>query len=154
MHYGFNAPNVYGFNSEQGYGYGTGLFESTNCYPTLVQLTDGGYGYDEAQATPGSITPDTTSDGTNIYSASIYSDGSFIMSFGVAGITQLTNTLLIIKDFSNDHVELTWNSTNLRYEGTNLSLATTVIAQLGTKVCFADIAIPDLLIDLDFEGLS
>lgn len=133
---------------------GIGGISYTNCYPSLTQLTDGGYGLDAAQVISGLLLPDTTADGTLIYSASFYSNGDFIMSFGALGNEQLTNVLQIIKEFNEGHIELFWNATNNRYEGTNLTLATELILLLGTEVCFADIAIPDLLIDIDFFELE
>ena len=144
------------------FGFGGGEeFTLTNCYPSLTQLTDGGYGYDLAQVITGALTPDTTANGIPIYSASFYDNGDFFMSFGVAGTTQLfadieeTNEIkLIIKSFGTEHVELHWNTTNLRYEGINTTLATATALRVGTKVCFGDIVIPDKLIDIDFGILE
>ncbi len=145
-----------------GFGFGGGeAFTLTNCYPSLTQLTDGGYGYDLAQVITGALNPDTTANGIPIYSASFYDNGDFFMSFGVAGTTQLfadveeTNEIkLIIKSFGSKNVELYWSTTNLRYEGINIELATATALRIGTKVCFGDIAIPDKLIDIDFAELE
>ena len=115
----------------------------TNCYNPLVQLTDGGYGYDESQVITGSITPTSASDGTHIYKSSFYTaDGSFIFAYGVAGNEQLTNNTLIIYSYDDvDHVELTWDSTELYYIGYNTELANLMALEVGNNVCFSGIPI-------------
>ena len=149
--YGF-SHNQYGFFSSSEYGFSQAQLIPTNCYPSLANSgTVWGY----IDITLGAIDPDTTADGTLIYQATFdTSDGAFIMSFGVAGNEQITNTLLIIKSFEEGHVELAWNATNSRYEGTNTTLAAELALLTGTKVCFEDVAIPDMLINIDFAGLE
>ncbi len=151
LRYGF-IHNQYGFFADSDHGFSLVDLVPTNCYPSLINSgTVWGY----IDITLGALDPDTTADGTYIYQATFdTSDGAFIMSFGVAGNEQITNCLLIIKEFESDHVELYWNATNSRYEGTNITLATDLALLTGTEVCFADIAIPDLLIDINFFELE
>jgi hypothetical protein len=135
-----------------GYSFGSGA-GSTNCYMSLTNYTGTTWGH--LDTTNEDLVPDVTADGTYIYEASFdTSDGSFIMSFGVAGNEQLDNCLLIIKEFDTDHVELHWNATTTQYEGTNQALATELALSVGQQVCFRDVAIPDLLIDIDFSTLE
>ena len=133
----------------------------TNCWTPLIQLTDGGYGKDSAQTPTGVLVPEYTSGGTLIYSSRFYATGVFIHSFGDAGITQLfqdeAQTLpvnLLIFEYGKYHIELIWNETNTRYEGTNPEAATAILENLGNNVCYSAIAIPGVLVWYDFATLE
>lgn len=151
LEYGFKH-NQFGYGADSPFGFGFKDILPTNCYPSL---TNSGTVWGYIDTTLGALDPDTTSDGTHIYQTTFdTSNGLFVMSFGAAGNEQLTNVLLIVKEFKGGHVELYWNATNSRYEGTNSALATDLALLTGTEVCFADIAIPDLLINIDYGGLQ
>ena len=126
----------------------------TNCYSALAN-SGTVYGFIEGVLGVGTLFPTITSDGTYIYQSSFdTADGSFIMAFGVAGDEQLVNTLQIIKAFDAGQVELFWDATNEYYYGENQTLATAVALEVGNRVCYSDIAIPDLLVDISFEQLE
>ena len=140
---------------------GIGGLLPTNCFNPLIQLTDGGYGYDTAQTPSGTIEPTYTTDGTFIYSVRFYSTGEFIYQFGIAGDQQLFQdeaetlpvTLIIIKG-KRENVEISWNETNLRYEGFNVDMATNAIELVGEEVCFAVVVIPRIIVWYDLATLE
>ena len=139
-------------------GFGSGGSSTpTNCWNPLEVLTDGGYGYDSAQASSGNLDPSVTSDGQVIYSFRLYSTGEWILQLGVAGDEQSPNSVEGVIQFGisgTDNILLVWNESNLRYEGTDLGTATAVIAELGNKVCFAASIVPELLVHYDFKTLE
>ena len=140
---------------------GSGEIIPTNCFNPLIQLTDGGYGYDTAQTPSGTIEPTYTADGTFIYSVRFYATGEFIYQFGIAGDQQLFQdeaetlpvTLIIIKG-KRENVEISWNETNLRYEGFNLEMATNAIESLGEEVCFTVVVVPRIIVWYDLAILE
>ena len=129
----------------------------TNCWSPLEVLTDGGYGYDSAQAAPGNMNPSVTSDGQVIYSYRFYSTGEWYLELGVAGDEQSPNSVEGVMQFgihNTENVLMVWNETNLRYEGDDLGTATAVIAELGNEVCFTASIVPELLLWINFETLE
>ena len=142
------------------YGYG-GFFAGfgsasgpTNCWTTLIQLPDGGYGHDDGQIEPnGELIPQHTSDGILIYSMRFYSTGEFYMEFGDAGEKHIENADNTIVEFfvaSSESVLLAWNETNLRYEGFDVNTASAIKAHLGEEVCMRALAVPIVLIHYDY----
>ncbi len=156
----FNIFDVFNiFEISSGMFNGDKIF--TNCWTPLEKLPDNSYGMDKGQSPSGVMIPSQTADGTEIYSFRLYSDGRFYVEIGDTGSDQLfadeakTNPIvMIIYQYKNDNVEMFWNETNLRYEGTDQTLATTTIADTGSVVCFAALAVPTLLIHYTYEEME
>ncbi len=138
-------------------GFGGGSFHVTNCWEPLETLTDGGYGFDRAQASPGNLTPDITSDGISIYANKFYDNGDFIIQFGDLGDLQIDNVVEVALGIDTlpdpSFVILTWDETNLQYSGTNTSAPAKVLEYLGVKLCLSALALPRTLIHYDFKDL-
>jgi len=137
---------------------GAGGLSYTNCLTPLIQLSDGGYGFDTAQTPTGTIDPTHTSDLQLVYSFRFYTDsGDWIMQLGDAGNEPSNNSTSGILQFSienTDNVLLVWNETNLRYEGNDTTTAEAVALHVGNEVCFAGLMIPKILIWYDFATLE
>ncbi len=129
----------------------------TNCWQPLIQLPDGGYGYDFGQDPSGVLVPASTSSGQKIYSFRFYSTGEFIMEFGDAGDEPIPNATQSIITFDLENVNnvlIQWNEINLRYEGNDISVATQLNDHIDEVICLGAIAVPKLLIYYDFATLD
>jgi len=130
----------------------------TNCLTPLIQLLDGGYGKDDAQAEDnGTLVPEHTSDGQLIYTFSIYDTGEWILRLGVAGDEQSPNSEQGVLQFNIDNVDnvlLIWNEANKRYEGDDVNSANALIAQLGVDVCFRATVVPLLMVHYDYSTVE
>ncbi len=148
MKFGFN----FGF-----LGNGNGI-AFTNCIIKLTQLPDGWWGFDLGQDPTGTLTPDKTSSGIQVYSFKFNDvSGDWIVQFGVAGDENLPNSTQGVLQFSiseTDNVLLVWNEANLRYEGNDIDTAKAVVVEVGNDVCFRIVFVPELFIFYDFSELE
>ena len=144
MSYRFGYPSRYGFGGAAGAA-------SNFC---VVQGTDLTW-YGAEGATYGFIDPVYTPLGQVIYSFKWKADGSFVMSFGVAGNEQVPDTDLILVEDGADKLSLVWNSTTLIYEGSNVTFATRLISEyvLDEVVCMYVQIVPNQFIGYDFSVL-
>ena len=130
----------------------------TNCWTPLIQLADGGYGHDDAQAEDnGTLIPNTTSDGVLIYSFRFYDNGNWFLQFGADGKQQIPNASEGVLRFSlknNEHILLAWNDVTLAYEGFDIDTATELKTMVGEEVCVVAAFVPTLLIYYNFAELE
>ncbi len=138
-------------------GSGSGSFPITNCWDPLETLTDGGYGFDRAQAAPGNLNPDITSNAVSIYSNKFYDNGMFIIQFGDLGNLQIDNVKEVLLGIDTlpdpSFVILTWDDVNTQYSGTNANVSTEALEYLGVKLCMSALALPITVIEYDFKDL-
>ncbi len=128
------------------------------CFTPLETLPDGWIGYDSAQSPTGTLVPNITADGTEIYAYKANpSDGQFIVSFG-DGTEQLfqdeAETLpitLVVYKLGSDQVEMEWDDTLKYYTGVDQEAVDSLGDNIGNDTCFASLAIPRLLVWYDFE---
>ena len=131
-----------------------GNFISTNCFTALAKSGNVIGKDDSIPLGASTLDPEYLSSGTYIYALRAdVTTGAFELRLGVAGDEQEPNTNLFIYEYKGDHVELSWDGTS-KYTGTDLTMATTLNALVGSKVCVRGVGIPYLLIDYTYETLE
>jgi len=106
----------------------------------------------------GTMIPNTTADGTFIYSYEIdHSNGLFTLRFGEDAVTQIPNVTDAVlyhnADGADGDILFVWDDINKWYSATDLEKATNIKAYLGEVVCLSATAIPRVLIWYDFETM-
>lgn len=120
----------------------------------ITEGTDGTkYGYSVVPPDDfGTATPNATVDGTLITELSWIAQGTFKISFGADGNTQLTDVNAIILTYNDGTRNVAgWSSTTNSYEFQDVDLATALIADYtpDKKRCFKAEILPTLFIDYD-----
>lgn len=124
----------------------------------LTEGTDGTkYGF--LKGVFGTMNPPTTIDGADVFELSWQSSGLFMMSFGVAGDTQLTNVQDVYLTTANNYtVTLHWDAVATAYTGTDVGASQTLIADyaLGKQRCaLIEISMPQgWIISYDFSSIQ
>ena len=125
-------------------------YPQTNICFTTVQQNGDWYGADAAN-----IYPDTTSDGTPFYSYWANSvTGEFVLKFGAAGNTELTNVSVVIYQHNGREVGMSWDDTNKYYSGNDLIAAQYISSKLGEDHCFNTVVVPSLLQWFQFDSIG
>ena len=146
-------------------GVGGGTSTPTNCmlltqHPTNANVI--GYSSDflngGAEAY-GTMIPDTTADGTLIYSYEIdHSNGLFTLRFGEDAVTQIPNVTDAVlyhnADGADGDILFVWDDINKWYSATDLEKATNIKAYLGEVICLLATPVPRVLIWYDFETME
>jgi len=135
------------------FGLGTGTSLKANiCIPTIG--TDGTkHGF--LKDSFGTITPNATLEGVDIYEATWQADGTFIISFG-DGATQIPNVtrILVVHHTVPDGNMAIWNSSTSQYEFIDSTLANYIIDEGLTEICFYVELIPDELVRLSMGNIQ
>lgn len=127
----------------------------TNCWDTLIQLTDGWYGYDTDQTPTGVLVPSVTSSGSTIHAYKFNTTtGEFRLEIGAAGDEELENTSMVLYQHGSDSIELFFDDVNNYYTGIDVYLASKVASEVDTKSCFNSLVVPELLIHYTYAELE
>ena len=137
----------------------TQVIAGVNAYFTNVCITSLGtdgtwYGYESGNF--GTANPSANILDQHFYSLKWKADGSFIISFGDLGNEQVPDVpqIFIYHKSQDAPLVAVWNDITTQYEGTDLALATTLIAlQIGgaTSSCFFVQIEPTHFISYDFN---
>ena len=107
----------------------------------------------------GNMIPNTTSDGTLIYSYEIdHSTGLFVLKFGEDSVTKIPNVndavLYHNADGAEGNMLFVWDDINKWYSATDLEKATAMKAYIDTVICLEAYAIPIILVWYDFSAVE
>lgn len=114
-------------------------------------LVDGWYGFE--YLTYGAIDPITTKLGQRNYAFKWNATGLFVMRFGDLGnepVPDVPN--ILVRSGNRISILLHWSASNLRYEGNDLDVATTLIANYveGNDTCSDVTILPNLVVSINF----
>ena len=131
------------------FGFNFGLLSAGNDASANFCVTEGTdgtwYGYQSGSF--GSVSPGTTNDGTLIYANKWSADGTIIMSYGPAGVTQLTGVARISVTYNGQSMILSWDTITKDYRLVDTAITNILIADytLGKVRCYRAIASSDFL---------